>query len=126
MTLLSSIPVLNCHHIESTLDFYQRILQFVVMKRREANGQLDWTHLMNGSVTLMLQRTNNVNTAEPQQGSPQRAITLYYFSDDIKALHHFVKVNYTSVSELVETAYRTQEFTLRDPEGNVVIIGQSI
>ena len=56
MAILSGIPVLNCQSIEATLDFYQRILQFVVVKKRELNGRVHWVHLMHGNVTIMLQR----------------------------------------------------------------------
>ena len=123
MAILSGIPVLNCHSIETTLDFYQRILQFVVVKKRESNGCVHWVHLMHGDVTIMLQSAGRQSEKQkPQQSS----ISLYFFSNNIKELHHFVKINYSNVSDLVLTDYQMQEFSLLDPEGNTVIVGQAV
>ena len=123
MAILSGIPVLNCQSIETTLDFYQRILQFVVVKKRELNGRVHWVHLMHGNVTIMLQR---IGLQSEKQNSQQSRISLYFFSNNIKDLHHFISVNSKNVSDLVLTDYQMQEFRLLDPEGNTVIIGQSV
>ena len=123
MAILSGIPVLNCQFIEATLDFYQRILQFVVVKKRESNGSLHWVHLMHGDVTIMLQSTGQQSE---KQSTQQVSISLYFFSNNIKELHHFVTVNYNNVSDLILTDYQMQEFSLLDPEGNTVIVGQTV
>ena len=123
MAILSGIPVLNCQSIETTLDFYQRILQFVVVKKRELNGRVHWVHLMHGNVTIMLQRIGPQSEKQNPQQSP---ISLYFFSNNIKELHHLITVNYKNVSDLVLTDYQMQEFSLSDPEGNKVIVGQSV
>ena len=123
MAILSGIPVLNCQFIEATLDFYQRILQFVVVKKRESNGSLHWVHLMHGDVTIMLQSTGQQSE---KQSTQQVSISLYFFSNNIKELHHFVTVNYNNVSDLILTDYQMQEFSLLDPEGNTVIVGQAV
>ena len=123
MAILSGIPVLNCQSIETTLDFYQRILQFVVVNKRESNGKMHWVHLMHGGVTIMLQRTG---AQSEKKTSQQSRISLYFFSNNIGELHHFVTVNYKNVSDLLITDYQMQEFSLLDPEGNTVIVGQSV
>ena len=127
MAILSGIPVLNCQFIETTLDFYQRILQFVVVNKRESNGRVFWVHLMHGDVTVMLQRigqqSEKLSSLESLQ---QSSISLYFFSNNIKELHHFVSVNYNNVSDLILTDYKMREFSLLDPEGNTVIVGQAV
>jgi uncharacterized glyoxalase superfamily protein PhnB len=123
MAILSGIPLLNCQFIETTLDFYQRILQFVVVNKRELHGRVQWVHLMHGNVTIMLQSFGQQSEKQVLQ---QSSISLYFFSNNIKELHHFVTVNYENVSELVLTDYKMQEFRLKDPEGNTVIIGQAV
>ena len=130
MAILSGIPVLNCQFIETTLDFYQRILQFVVVNKRESNGIVFWVHLMHGDVTVMLQRigqpSEKLSPLESPLDSPQQSsISLYFFSNNIKELHHFISVNYNKVSDLILTDYQMQEFSLLDPEGNTVILGQA-
>ncbi len=138
MAILSGIPVLNCQSIETTLDFYQRILQFVVVNKRQSKGIVHWVHLMHGDVTIMLQRAGQRLEKQPLSemslamppGAPleplqQSRISLYFFSNNIKELHHFITVNYTNVSDLYLTDYKMQEFSLLDPEGNTVIVGQT-
>ncbi len=122
MAILSGIPVLNCQSIETTLNFYQRVLQFVVIKKRDSNGSVNWVHLMHGGVTIMLQSLQS--PSEKPSPQPSR-ISLYFFSDDVKELHHFVKLNYKNVSDLTLTNYQMHEFSLIDPEGNTVIVGQA-
>jgi len=55
MAILSSIPLLHCQSIDDTLVFYQQLLQFVLVNKRESEGKLVWAHLMHGDTTLMLQ-----------------------------------------------------------------------
>ena len=122
MTILSGIPVLNCHSIESTLSFYQQLLQFVIVKKRELNGQLHWAHIMHGDTTLMLQAVDvESSIVKP---APQSSISLYFFVDNIKDLQHLLKAKSNIFSELSVTDYNMLEITLLDPEGNTLIIGQ--
>lgn len=121
MAILSGIPVLNCRSIESTLDFYQQLFQFVIVKKRDLNGHIEWVHLMHGDTTLMLQRMENI--AATKDDSQPSAITLYFFIDNIKELHHLIRVNYKNVTAIKSTDYQMQEFSLNDPEGNTITVG---
>ena len=123
MAVLSGIPVLNCQSIEATLEFYQQLLHFVVVKKRDLNGALYWAHLMNGDTTLMLQSADQQHSlVTPQQ---QSNISLYFFVNDLKELHHFIKAKNNHVSDIKVTDYKMQEFSLTDPEGNTIIIGMA-
>jgi catechol 2,3-dioxygenase-like lactoylglutathione lyase family enzyme len=123
MAILGGIPVINCRSIETTLDFYQQLFQFVVVNKRELNGQLVWVHIMHGDTTLMLQsiEQNNSEAVYSQQSN----ISLYFFINNIKELHHFIKVKYNKVSSIKLTDYQMQEFSLLDPEGNTITLGQT-
>jgi catechol-2,3-dioxygenase len=122
MAILSSIPVLNCQSIKETSDFYQQILQFVVVNKREMNGELRWVHLMHGSTTLMLQA---VEQQFPEPATAQITnIILYLFVNNINDMHHYIKARYKNVSEMKDTDYKMLEFTLTDPEGNIITLGQ--
>ncbi len=123
MAIISGIPVLNCYSIEDTLVFYQQLLHFVVVKKRESEGKLSWVHIMHGSTTLMLQATDQQNSESLQNKNSN--ISLYFFVNDIKELHHFIKAKYKNISELKKTDYQMQEFTLLDPEGNSVTVGMT-
>lgn len=124
MAILSGIPVLNCRSIEVTLDFYQQLLQFVIVKKRESNNELKWVHLMHGDTTLMLQVTDQ--QSEEIIALQQSSLSLYFFIDNIKELQHFIKAKNHEVSEIKTTDYDILEFSLTDPEGNVIVLGQAI
>ena len=123
MAILSGLPVLNCQSIEDTLAFYQQILHFVVVKKRDLDDSLYWVHLMNGDTTLMLQAIDKESIQDAS--SKISKISLYFFVNNINELHHFVKAKYDSVSEIKITDYKMQEFVLSDPEGNNITIGMS-
>jgi catechol-2,3-dioxygenase len=124
MAILSSITVLNCRTIEATLDFYLQLLQFVVVKKREQNSQLYWVHLMHGDTTLMLQALEE----QPEEAIHPRQsnISLYFFVNNINELHHFIKAKNNKLSEIKTTDYQMREFSLSDPEGNTVTVGQAV
>jgi uncharacterized glyoxalase superfamily protein PhnB len=108
--------------MEKTLAFYQQLLQFVVVNKREKNDELCWAHIMHGDITVMLR---SVDQLHPEPDSTTESnITLYFFVNNINELHHYIKAKYNDVSEVIETDYQTFEFDLTDPEGNTVTIGQ--
>ncbi|HHJ34995.1 MAG TPA: hypothetical protein ENJ87_04450 [Gammaproteobacteria bacterium] len=121
MAILSGIPVLHCRTIEATLDFYQQKLQFVMVKKRESEGRLQWAHLMNASTTLMLQRTE-VSLPDQQQEN----ISLYFFVSNIKEMRHIFKVKYGIDTCLATTPYHMHECDVQDPEGNRITLGQKL
>ena len=123
MAILSGIPVLNCQSIEDTLKFYQQLLHFVIVKKRDLDGSLVWVHLMNGDTTLMLQAIEQKKMDVPVR--QQFNISLYYFVNDINELRHFLKAKSINVPELKTTGYNMSEFSLCDPEGNTVTIGMA-
>jgi uncharacterized glyoxalase superfamily protein PhnB len=122
VTILGSIPVLNCQSMAATLNFYQQLFQFVVIKKRELDGQLFWVHIMHGNTTLMLQAAEGKSSSA--SSVPRSGITLYFYIDNINELHHYIKLKYSDVSDIVMTDYHMQEFSLLDPEGNRIMVGQ--
>jgi catechol 2,3-dioxygenase-like lactoylglutathione lyase family enzyme len=122
MAILSGIPVLSCRQIEKTLAFYTRLLQFVVVNRRESDTGPDWLHLVHSDTHLMLVR-------QPDDRPPvdrNENISLYFFVTDIESLQQLLKANRVTVSEIVETDYRIREFHVRDPEDNQIRFGQQV
>ena len=123
MAILSAIPVIHCRSVETTLKFYQQLLQFVVVKKRDTDGVLNWVHLMHGGTTLMLQSVSgdSANASSITNSN----ITLYYFVDNLDDLHHFIKAKKSDVSKIKKTDYKMREFSLIDPDGNLITIGMS-
>ncbi len=124
MEILSGIPVLHCRFIKDTLIFYQQLLQFVLVNKRELDGELVWAHLMHAETTLMLQAIEaDQQTSEPSI-SRHSSISLYFFVDNIADLHHLLKAKNYAVSAIKTRDYQMQEFSLHDPEGNKITLGE--
>ena len=77
---------------------------------------------MHGSTTLMLQAVDVENSSA--MSVQQSNISLYFFVNNISDLQHLLKAKRNIFSELLVTDYNMLEFTLLDPEGNTLIIGQ--
>jgi uncharacterized glyoxalase superfamily protein PhnB len=127
MAILSGIPVIHCCSIETTLKFYQQLLQFVVVNKRDVDGVLDWAHLMHGDTTLMLQSASCDSETDTSlvHSIVHSSITLYYFVNNIDDLHHFIKAKNNDVSTIKQTDYHMREFSIVDPDGNLITIGMS-
>ena len=122
MSILSGIPVLNCQSLEATLEFYQQALQFVVVKKREMEGELQWIHLMNGSTTLMLQRAQSQQS--PLDKTQQPGIVLYFYVNNINEISHLLKAKFDMNVSISVTGYQMHECNIYDPEGNMITLGQ--
>jgi hypothetical protein len=123
MSILAAIPVINCRTIEQTLTFYLQLLQYVVVDKRETRGCLQWVHLKHGNTSLMLKR---IETASAQRHDQCAAgVSLYLYVDNIRQLHHYIKARNWPLSDIVLQDYAMVEFSIMDPEGNPVTVGQS-
>jgi catechol 2,3-dioxygenase-like lactoylglutathione lyase family enzyme len=120
MRLLGSVPVLNCSDLEQSLDFYQQALQFVVLNKRVGERGIEWVYLQSGDTLIMLEQRS------PQGAGNSESINrLYLYTDDVSAMHHYLKAKGYDVSPIIKTAYM-EEFDLHDPDGQRLTIGQQI
>jgi uncharacterized glyoxalase superfamily protein PhnB len=117
MQLIGSVPVLACNNIEETLDFYQQALQFIIINQRKSDEGPEWVYLKSGQTLLMLE-------TQKESGKEKGGSRIYFYTDDAKALHHYLKAKGYSTGKLTTTAYGMQEFDINDPEGHYLTIGQ--
>ena len=118
MRLLGSVPVLKCSDMEQSLDFYQQALQFIVLNKRAGEAGLEWVYLQSGDTLLMLEKGSRNQRHETDTGS-----RLYFYIDDVDAMHHFLKAKGYEVSPILDTDYM-REFDLIDPDGQRLTIGK--
>jgi uncharacterized glyoxalase superfamily protein PhnB len=123
MTILAAIPVINCQNIQHTLDFYLQLFRFVVVQKRELGARLHWVHIKHGNTSLMLKHMDMA--VSTQVDNPVSGVSIYLYVDNISEMHHFIKAGNNPVSDIVIQDYQMNEFTIADPEGNTVIVGQN-
>lgn len=115
------VPVIQCKHIEKTLEFYQQALRYIIVNKTESDTGLQWAYIKSDNTYLMLQK--NTEIASHGHSNP---IVLHYFTSDISAQHQFMTARGFKVGQIEDTAYHVRQFFLVDPEGNKVAIGQDI
>jgi catechol 2,3-dioxygenase-like lactoylglutathione lyase family enzyme len=120
MRLLGSVPVLSCSDVEHSLEFYQQALQFIVLNKRVGDRGLEWVYLQSGDTLLMLEQREH--SAGPDLVAHNR---LYFYTDDVSAMRHYLKAKGYEVGPMLQTAYM-EEFDLVDPDGQRISIGQQL
>lgn len=122
MSIISAVPVLYCHQFEKSLGFYQHVLRFVIVNQQDEAGVVHWVHLMNNDTSIMLQRADSP-VIDPAS-SHESGITLYFFVTELDAIHQYIRANDETAGEILVTKYNMREFSLCDPEGNQVTLGE--
>lgn len=115
------IPVIQCLHIEQTLEFYQQYLRYIIIKKTEDDLGLQWVYLKSDNTFLMLQKSTNSALKQGSSGN----IVLHYYTSDITAQHQFMTAKGINVGEIEQTPYHMSQFFIKDPEGNKIVIGQT-
>ncbi len=120
------IPVIQCHHIKETLDFYQRAFRYTVISKTESENELVWAHIGSDNTRLMLQKTPDI----PENASPKVQFSgnfiLHYYTPDVLAQHQFMTARGFSVGKMYDTPYYVRQFNIVDPEGNTLTVGQDM
>jgi len=117
MKLLGGVVVLACENIDAMIAFYQRALQFVVVKQQQQDNSTHWAQLQSGDVMLMLQHESTKAARSPR---------LFFYVDDAPGLHHYLSANQFYPGALRETPYGLLEFDLQDPAGHAITMGQRL
>jgi len=115
------IPVIQCQHIEQTLEFYQQALRYIVISKTQTDAGLQWAYIKSDNTYLMLQK--NSNSREQSQSAN---IVLHFYTSDVSAQRQFMAAKGIKVGQLEDTAYYIRQFFVNDPEGNKIAIGQDI
>jgi len=115
------IPVIQCAHIEKTLEFYQQALRYIIVNKTESDSGLQWAYIKSDNTFLMLQKNTEISSQ-----AHSKSIVLHYFTSDISAQHQFMTAKGINVGQIEDTEYHVRQFFIEDPEGTKIAIGQDI
>ncbi len=118
--LTSLTPMLGVTDVNKSLEFYADALGFQETGRFEHEGTLSWAHIVSGKTELMLTRMNGVESGR----GGRKQLFLYFYPDDILALHASLKDKGHRVTDLRVTIYQMKEFELEDPDGYQLWFGE--
>ncbi len=122
MKLNSLVPVIQCEHLEETLEFYQQAFRYVPVQQQSKDGALKWVYLKSDSTFLMLQCTDKSGTNKAISDS----IILHYYTNDITTLHQYIRARGYTTGSIQQTAYGMKQFYINDPEGNTISVGEQV
>ena len=125
MTFVDLVPLLICRDVPASTRFYTEVLGFEVVNHMDDVGASGFASLRSGAATIMLASPTYVPRAPLVDGRyPQAAYYLYV--DDVAALRRRVVAADWPATECVDRFYGLREFEVVDPEGHVLLFGQSI
>jgi uncharacterized glyoxalase superfamily protein PhnB len=123
MSLQRLTPMLSVADLKRTMAFYCDDLGFRCTGTFE-DPEPVWCHLERDDVHLMFNQPPASEIAE----LPRRARNfqiLYFYPDDVAALHAALKAKGLAVSDLRVAIYGMKEFELRDPDGIWLWFGEA-
>lgn len=111
--------------IEKSINFYKDILGFEVID--SVGNPIEWVKMMNGGSELMMEDYESAKeefASLPNKTESTNIIMLKYESnEEIDSIYKNVKDNNVSIfSDIKETDYGTKEFSIIDPDHNILII----
>ena len=111
--------------VEESVRFYRDALGFELRDRFESGGRTWWCEMIrDGQVLMFTQHEVDVDESGARAGFGQTSINLY-LDDGVDTLHTRLKSAGYEVSDLRVTFYRVKEFSLNDPSGYTLLIGQA-
>ena len=118
-------PMLEVDDLTATIAFYTDVLGFEVLATWPPDGAPGWAHLGCGDAHVMFSgRHSHGPGEEDHQHGGELPGALYCYAPDIDAL-------YTELSSRTElepprvTDYQMKEISIRDPNGFLLIFGQT-
>jgi catechol 2,3-dioxygenase-like lactoylglutathione lyase family enzyme len=114
------IPMAHAADVQRAVDFYEKLGMEVRGSLRNSTGHLQWVHLSSEQAHLMLARASGTISAG------QQAVLFYLYSPDLIALREHLLAAGVKVSPITFPEYMPKgEIRVEDPDGYVLLIGQS-
>ena len=113
MRFKTLVPMLQCHDIGATKDWYQSILGFRCVGEREQT----WCRLERDGAAIMFMKNAHF-------GVPQATATQYIYVDDVLGLWNAIKHRCTAEWGPEHMPYGMLEFAIKDPNGYLLSFGE--
>ncbi|MDH5394146.1 MAG: VOC family protein [Gammaproteobacteria bacterium] len=120
MTLTGLVPILKCRSVDRSLKFYKDSLHFIEIRTRKNTSETEWAYIKSDQTYLMLELDSDV------QLQTHQSISLYFYSDDVKSFHQYMKAKQYSISDLEQSKYGLLQCYFSDPDGHKIMIGELI
>ncbi len=131
MSIESYSLELHVPNVKASMDFYERNLNFrSVATVPESGESFDWGMMINGGMSLMFLKTDQVDalSADPtkEQISEHRRFDIFFKVDDAQAYFEAIHANVRIIHPVHETFYGMNEFSCLDIDNNLILIASDI
>ena len=111
------------NNVNDTIEFYKRKLGFTCVLTVPDTGTFDFAILSKGDVAIMVQERKSLSSEVTKfEGQPMGGtFTLYIDVDSIEPIYETLSKNVTIVQDLHTTFYGTEEFSIEDCNGYVLV-----
>jgi catechol 2,3-dioxygenase-like lactoylglutathione lyase family enzyme len=115
------IPMAHVADVQRSVDFYNLLGFEAIAIGKHDNGHCYWAHVKSGKAHLMF-----AADSESVGVDKESTVVLYLYADDLIKLREELVAKGVKVSEITYPFYMQKgEVCLNDPDGYVVLIGQS-
>ena len=115
------IPMVHVTDVKRSLDFYAKLGFEPVHVGKSDDGHVYWAHVRSGKAHVMF--ANDVESGKVEKES---TVVLYMYAEDLVKVRADLIAKGVKVSEIEPRFYMPKgEVCLTDPDGYVVLIGQS-
>jgi catechol 2,3-dioxygenase-like lactoylglutathione lyase family enzyme len=124
-TLERVVPILLSADYARSLHFYKNILGFEVVDHTEHGGKEEWLYLRLGNAEMIITASGEVPDAIDIVNRDRKA-AYYFFVDGVRAVRDKIIAAGGHPSPIQISQGAMEEFELLDPDGHVLIFGESV
>ncbi|MBZ0137350.1 MAG: VOC family protein [Planctomycetes bacterium] len=118
-------PMLICADVQASIKFYTDVIGFTVDGRMDDVGKTGWASLGIGDVHIMLASPTYFPDM-PKVNDRYYQAQYYFYTDKLDELRRHIAGKGAETTEIIEQFYGMREFEMVDPDGHILIFGQSI
>lgn len=128
MKLINITPNLMVEDVNKTVKFYEEVLGFKCDQTVPESGQYEWASVKSGDVEIMLQARDSLSADFPtfQELPTGGTLTFYIRMQDIQILYEQARQQVEFTQELKETFYGMREFSIKDPNGYILVFAEPV
>lgn len=124
-TLERVVPILLSADFARSLHFYRNILGFAVVDHTEHGGKEEWLYIRLGDAEMIITASGEAPDAI-EILSRDRKAAYYFFVDGVRAVRETIIAAGGHPSPVQISQGGMEEFELLDPDGHVLIFGESV
>lgn len=124
MHLTKITPALTVDDIKSTITFYEEMLEFELILAVPSIDNIDWALMKCGDVEIMFHA--KVGHAAKKNHDRAGSLTFHFEGEGVRELYDSLKDKVKIVRHLYPTFYGTNEFSMMDCNGCILVFSEKI